>query len=165
MPAPQHLPPADQAVRSQWAVCYTGMGHHTQRSALWMAVVVIGVYPWAFKARQRTPMDQQQIEICKKRLKEARAREYETFTVAVTALGEPMKARQRALHAQIEYEKAKWGNPDSDFKKVYDETVSLSGMQGGNYCDRAIRECIKPPLKYVLLGWPGGPVIHDNPFL
>ena len=101
----------------------------------------------------------------KKRLKEARAREYETFTVAVTALGEPMKARQRALHAQIEYEKAKWGNPDSDFKKVYDETVSLSGMQGGNYCDRAIRECIKPPLKYVLLGWPGGPVIHDNPFL
>jgi hypothetical protein len=105
-------------------------------------------------------MDQQQIEICKKRLKEARARECETFNVASTALREAMKAREWALHAQIEYEKAKWGSSDSAFKKVYDETVSLSGMQGG-YCDRAIRECIKPPLKYVLLGWPGGPVIHD----
>jgi hypothetical protein len=90
-------------------------------------------------------MDQQmsEIEIYEKRLKEARAREAETFAVAVAALREAIRAKRQVLYEWTELAKAR-GSTD-DFKKTHQEMTWLTA-RAYRACEKCVRQAIQPSL-------------------
>jgi hypothetical protein len=91
-----------------------------------------------------------QIEIYEKRLKEARAREAETFAAAVAALRDAIRAKRQVLYESTELARAR-GSTD-DFKKTYEEMTWLQA-RADRACEKCVREAIQPSFFFALLGF------------
>ncbi len=90
-----------------------------------------------------------EIEIYEKRLKEAHAREAETFAIAVAALREAIRAKRQVLYEGTELARARGSM--ADFKKTHEEMTWLTA-RADRACEKCVRQAIQPSFIFALLG-------------